>query len=83
MAQRIQKPERKSRGGYWWFLVLAGVLAVAYAIKYFTSGEGGSGLMYGVIGGVGLLAAAVGVVQAFRSGYADEPEKNDDDLRIT
>lgn len=83
----INKDTPRTSGGFWWFAVFGGALAIAFAVRYFVNAghQTGSALQtagYAAIGLLGLAAAAIGLLKAFRSKL-HEPTRGDQVLKIS
>lgn len=61
----FNKETPRPSGGIWWFAVLAGALAIAYAARYFINGGLNSGSFLTSAGHAAM--AIFGLLKAFRS----------------
>jgi hypothetical protein len=72
----FNKESPRASGGIWWFAVLAGALAVAFAVRYLVNGGFSSGSAIAIGGYVllafaGLASMGIGLLKAFRSSLED------------
>ncbi len=72
----FNKEAPRASGGSWWFAVLAGALAVAFAVRYFVNGGSSSGSVMATAGYIllsvaGLASMGIGLLKAFRSSLQD------------
>lgn len=83
----FNKETPRASGAVWWFAVLAGALAVAFAARFFINGGAANSNTLGMVGNGALALAGIafmgfGLLNAFRSNLK-EPDKGETVLKIS
>ncbi|QQS32910.1 MAG: hypothetical protein IPM50_14840 [Acidobacteriota bacterium] len=79
-----------NRGGIWWFLVFAGALATAAAVRFavnggFRTATTGESIVHSLMAVLGIAGIMIGLLQVVRKSRQADMKNGeaDEDLRIT